>query len=879
MSETCTVRPELLEFDKGANQFLSIVAYPEHGFKFTKTTTSTAGVSDVQTEIQYDNGNLADLYAQSLHVGDIEVSTIANLENLSMIGDGSGIVDMNGGNIEDLGILKTRALAGNSVLIYDNKVDLNQTGDVTQVNQMTFFEAGETNVLTVSNDSILFGNSDGLLDMNNGNVTNVQYLSLYPDGMLDAQSGTVKDLEFLKMSAGGTAEIDVNQGNIVDVKRMELGNLVFSDVNQIYNKNAGDSVELENVLFQDRNVSSVNHLTFVDTNSTLDMADGNVNNVDHINMITGNGTVLMNGGTIDFGDSAGNFNLQGASAVARIGELTLSTNTIQNASGNVHVEQSIFTNTTIHTQSIQKLGGGSDVHVFDAQFTEDRLTVTNVDTDEIRPKAPATDADLTLKAKGTGTVKLLQDGTSSNMGLRITNLLNPVGDFDAANKAYVKEAVEQNIQGLKPKKACDVSLDADNWTKDASNNNFGTYQSYMIAHHQSYDANIGDTSTLILYLQDNDSTSMNGNVEFDGVLFTKDQLNESKKADDDHLLPAIPKIRVLFNGLNNVSYAGEYGNKSTDINKKSVPANYNIIANHDSNIEGFNGIWEVLQMENEQQINSQFYYKLTFQRALDMNQDHEVVNGAYVYVKDGTSTRKNMGFVVSNADPLTIDKTTGLTVGDGGVREQLQWVEFNQVNYELDFVGTDGLVPSINKAAKFAQGAIAMRYDFSDEKALMIDAELLKYDYSAESLQVKGNIDFNLEDSDAYINSKSEAYKVFVNGTEFESNADGPIIRTTDIIANTVTCESDRTLKKNIKPMENGLELVSKLKAVTYNWNRDEKCDNVEYGFIAQEVEEQFPSLVRTDATSGIKSVDYQKMVSLLAAAVQELSAMVLAKQ
>jgi hypothetical protein len=94
-------------------------------------------------------------------------------------------------------------------------------------------------------------------------------------------------------------------------------------------------------------------------------------------------------------------------------------------------------------------------------------------------------------------------------------------------------------------------------------------------------------------------------------------------------------------------------------------------------------------------------------------------------------------------------------------------------------------------------------------------------------------------------------------------------------VANTVTCESDISLKKNIVPMSNGLELVSQLKPVTYNWKAGQENDPIEYGFIAQDVEPVFPSLVKTNATTGIKSVDYQKMVSVLAMSVQELTAQV----
>lgn len=114
-----------------------------------------------------------------------------------------------------------------------------------------------------------------------------------------------------------------------------------------------------------------------------------------------------------------------------------------------------------------------------------------------------------------------------------------------------------------------------------------------------------------------------------------------------------------------------------------------------------------------------------------------------------------------------------------------------------------------------------------------------------------------------------------INNTVFERQGANANIYTTNITANTITAESDRTLKKNIVSMENGIGLVSKLRSVNYNWKDENKSQLMEYGFIAQEVEEGFPSLVQTNPNTGIKSVDYPKMVSILALAVQELIAKV----
>ncbi len=90
------------------------------------------------------------------------------------------------------------------------------------------------------------------------------------------------------------------------------------------------------------------------------------------------------------------------------------------------------------------------------------------------------------------------------------------------------------------------------------------------------------------------------------------------------------------------------------------------------------------------------------------------------------------------------------------------------------------------------------------------------------------------------------------------------------VTAVTVTETSDRRLKKDISPLKSILQKIMALKPVSFFWRDDEK-NNVDrrIGFIAQEVEEEFPELVRTDS-DGIKSVQYGAMVAPLTKAIQE---------
>jgi len=85
---------------------------------------------------------------------------------------------------------------------------------------------------------------------------------------------------------------------------------------------------------------------------------------------------------------------------------------------------------------------------------------------------------------------------------------------------------------------------------------------------------------------------------------------------------------------------------------------------------------------------------------------------------------------------------------------------------------------------------------------------------------------------------------------------------------------SDVTVKENIKVIESPLEKINKIKGVTFNWNHEysEKLKTKnDIGVIAQDVEQVLPETVIT-RESGIKAVNYDKLIPLLIESVKELS-------
>ena len=80
---------------------------------------------------------------------------------------------------------------------------------------------------------------------------------------------------------------------------------------------------------------------------------------------------------------------------------------------------------------------------------------------------------------------------------------------------------------------------------------------------------------------------------------------------------------------------------------------------------------------------------------------------------------------------------------------------------------------------------------------------------------------------------------------------------------------SDRRLKENFLSIENPLEKVNNLNGYYYNWIKDEN-KKVNVGFIAQEVETQFPMLI-TNQENGYKSVNYIGIIPVLLECIKDL--------
>lgn len=86
---------------------------------------------------------------------------------------------------------------------------------------------------------------------------------------------------------------------------------------------------------------------------------------------------------------------------------------------------------------------------------------------------------------------------------------------------------------------------------------------------------------------------------------------------------------------------------------------------------------------------------------------------------------------------------------------------------------------------------------------------------------------------------------------------------------------SDERFKKNITPIKSSLQKIKMLDGVSYNWKKEylkneSFSKKTDIGLIAQNVESVLPELVHADE-EGFKSVDYQKLTTVLVEAIKEV--------
>ncbi len=87
--------------------------------------------------------------------------------------------------------------------------------------------------------------------------------------------------------------------------------------------------------------------------------------------------------------------------------------------------------------------------------------------------------------------------------------------------------------------------------------------------------------------------------------------------------------------------------------------------------------------------------------------------------------------------------------------------------------------------------------------------------------------------------------------------------------AEALSQSSDSRLKKDIDPINLGLEAILQLEGKTYKWSDASRSQQTHIGLIAQEVEKVIPELV-TEDENGFKAIAYAKLTTILIEAIKE---------
>jgi len=98
-------------------------------------------------------------------------------------------------------------------------------------------------------------------------------------------------------------------------------------------------------------------------------------------------------------------------------------------------------------------------------------------------------------------------------------------------------------------------------------------------------------------------------------------------------------------------------------------------------------------------------------------------------------------------------------------------------------------------------------------------------------------------------------------GSQFVMQSNGTFIATGEL-----TAYSDAKVKTNVKTIENALDIVTKMRGVTFDRIQDGKAS---VGVIAQEVKEVLPQVVNYDEQADIHSVAYGNIVGVLIEAIK----------
>ena len=146
------------------------------------------------------------------------------------------------------------------------------------------------------------------------------------------------------------------------------------------------------------------------------------------------------------------------------------------------------------------------------------------------------------------------------------------------------------------------------------------------------------------------------------------------------------------------------------------------------------------------------------------------------------------------------------------------------------------------------------------------NANLSTVDWATKNIRVSGNASIGKT-------TVASGYVLDTNGSVI---VNGNLVATGGV---TALSASDMRLKADVKPISNALDIISSVRPITHKWNKKAQDVNkaldgtkTNYGVIAQELKTILPDLVGGMYSGKYLGVNYEQLISILIAAVQELN-------
>ncbi|MEL6123483.1 MAG: tail fiber domain-containing protein [Bacteroidota bacterium] len=262
---------------------------------------------------------------------------------------------------------------------------------------------------------------------------------------------------------------------------------------------------------------------------------------------------------------------------------------------------------------------------------------------------------------------------------------------------------------------------------------------------------------------------------------------------------------------------------------------------------------------------------------------------------DGTLINIDASDILSTQTDSTIYNFDGTLTGDrtltGGTNDLTftDLSEFNitvtdsvEINGEVRISGLDDADDGTTFASivgATADGSL-INVTADDILATQEDSTIYTHDGTLtgeRTMTMGGNNLFFVSDSGSDTTAIDSSGRMIIGGGTFTNGAIASNVKLEvkgDILAVQIHSSSDRRFKKNISPVEGALRKVMGLEGVNYDFRTDEFAnrnfpEERQLGFIAQDIEEFLPEVVRTNG-DGYKAVDYSKVTALLVEAMKE---------